>query len=253
MYSCIYRMNQDSFLDPFANSSIKSDESEEYDPRNDLLAIEQINNGRPTYEDPSSTSLETLFANVFDPSLSEQVISTLNEHQERHQVPGPSSNQNLGVQIIPAEVAKNPPPAYENVVSTDQGSPMSDCSHSSRISGELIPSTSKPSTKNRHYRGGRIRSGPYEKYKDESGKIKVEEIADPIERERVLEKREKNRVAAEKARQKKRERIDELEREKKRLEELIAASDLDAVRIQRNLDYLRVSFQEHEKVCCFKK
>ena len=78
-------------------------------------------------------------------------------------------------------------------------------------------------------------------------------IADPIERERVLEKREKNRVAAEKARQKKRERIDELEREKKRLEELIAASDLDAVRIQRNLDYLRVSFQEHEKVCCFKK
>ena len=56
------------------------------------------------------------------------------------------------------------------------GSPMSDCSHSSRISGELIPSTSKPSTKNRHYRGGRIRSGPYEKYKDESGKIKVEEV-----------------------------------------------------------------------------
>ena len=35
-------------------------------------------------------------------------------------MPGPSSNQ-LGVQIIPAEVAKNPPPAYENVVSTDQG------------------------------------------------------------------------------------------------------------------------------------
>ena len=56
------------------------------------------------------------------------------------------------------------------------GSPMSDCSHSSRISGELIPSTSKSSTKNRHYRGGRIRSGPYEKYKDESGKIKVEEV-----------------------------------------------------------------------------
>merc|ERR1712235_176670 len=133
------------------------------------------------------------------------------------------------------------------------GSPMSDCSHSSRISGELIPSTSKSTPKNRHYRGGRIRSGPYEKYKDESGKIKVEEISDPIERERVLEKREKNRIAAEKARQKKRERIDELEREKKRLEELIAASDLDATRIQRNLDYLRVSFQEHEKVCCFKK
>ena len=58
-------------------SSIKSDESnqsEEYDPRSDLLAIEQINNGRSAYEDPSSTSLETLFANVFDPSLSEQVI-----------------------------------------------------------------------------------------------------------------------------------------------------------------------------------
>ena len=58
-------------------SSIKSDESnqsEEYDPRSDLLAIEQINNGRSSYEDPSSTSLETLFANVFDPSLSEQVI-----------------------------------------------------------------------------------------------------------------------------------------------------------------------------------
>ena len=58
-------------------SSIKSDESnqsEEYDPRSDLLAIEQINNGRPAFEDPSSTSLETLFANVFDPSLSEQVI-----------------------------------------------------------------------------------------------------------------------------------------------------------------------------------
>ena len=53
---------------------------------------------------------------------------------------------------------------------------MSDCSHSSRISGELIPSTSKSSTKNRHYRSGRIRSGPYEKYKDESGKIKVEEV-----------------------------------------------------------------------------
>ena len=54
---------------------------------------------------------------------------------------------------------------------------MSDCSHSSRISGELIPSTSKSNTKNRHYRGGRIRSGPYEKYKDESGKIKVEEVS----------------------------------------------------------------------------
>ena len=57
------------------------------------------------------------------------------------------------------------------------GSPMSDCSHSSRISGELIPSTSKATQKNRPYRGGRIRSGPYEKYKDESGKIKVEEVS----------------------------------------------------------------------------
>lgn len=253
MYSCIHRMNQDSFLDPFSSSP--KNNSEDYDPQNDLL-IEQINTNRQPYDERST--LDTLFANVFDPSLSDQVLpyeqrSPINE---QHQRPGPSTANHVGVQIIPAEIAKNPPPAYENVVFTDQGSPMSDISH---LSGESISFQKQPvktlskSGQSRSYRTSRIRSGPYEKYKDESGKIKVEEISDPVERERVLEKREKNRVAAEKARHKKRERIDELEREKRRLEDLIAASDLDAVRIQRNLDYLRVSFQEHEKVCCFKK
>ena len=78
-------------------------------------------------------------------------------------------------------------------------------------------------------------------------------IADPAERERVLEKREKNRVAAEKARFKKRERIDELEKEKKRIEDLISMEDSGIVKVKLLLDTLRVSFQEHEKVCRFKK
>ena len=74
-----------------------------------------------------------------------------------------------------------------------------------------------------------------------------------MERERVLEKREKNRIAAEKARHKKKEKIDELEREKMKLQHLIQMSDLEELKVRRNLDYLRVSFQEHEKVCRFKK
>ena len=138
--------------------------------------------------------------------------------------------------------------------------------------------TYRPSTSTR------VRSGPYEKYKDESGKIRVEQvknhskiiyslfrliinervwitlvqkliqtiqIVDPNEREKVLEKREKNRVAAEKARYKKKERIDTLETEKNRLDDLIKAADDELSKKRRYLDLLKVSFQEHEKVCHF--
>ena len=78
-------------------------------------------------------------------------------------------------------------------------------------------------------------------------------ISDPTEREKVLEKREKNRIAAEKARYKKKERIDTLEEQMTNLESLIGAADDDYARTKRYLDLLRVSFQEHEKVCHFKK
>ena len=79
------------------------------------------------------------------------------------------------------------------------------------------------------------------------------QISDPAERERVLEKREKNRVAAEKARFKKRVRIDELEREKQKIEEVIASEDIQLSRIKTLLGTLRVAFQEHDRVCRFKK
>ena len=81
--------------------------------------------------------------------------------------------------------------------------------------------------------------------------IQTIQIVDPNEREKVLEKREKNRVAAEKARYKKKERIDTLETEKNRLDDLIKAADDELSKKRRYLDLLKVSFQEHEKVCHF--
>merc|ERR1712110_34464 len=156
---------------------------------------------------------------------------------------------------IQSEVAKAPPPSYQDVFRSDD-SPMSDVSgdiSSHRSTPTSSNSRSNSQSKKSQYRSSRPRSGPYEKYKDESGKIKVDEISDPAERERVLEKREKNRVAAEKARQKKRIRIDELEREKRKIENIIELEDLKIGKIKMVLGTLRVAFQEHDRVCRFKK
>jgi len=147
--------------------------------------------------------------------------------------------------ITAAEIVQRPPPSYDAIASESKVSPPRlDC-----------PSHSATHVKppKRTYRPSRPRSGPYEKYKDESGKIRVEKISDPTEREKVLEKREKNRIAAEKARYKKKERIDTLEEEKTNLENHIRAANDDYAKTKRYLDLLKVSFHEHEKVCHFKK
>jgi len=147
--------------------------------------------------------------------------------------------------ITTTEVVHKPPPSYDAIAIESRVSPP-------RIERPVV--LSSPVVKSAGtYRSSRVRSGPYEKYKDESGKICVEQIADPNERVRVLEKREKNRVAAEKARHKKKEKIETLETEKRRLEAIIREADEELSRKQRHLDLLKVSFQEHEKVCHFKK
>lgn len=147
--------------------------------------------------------------------------------------------------ITAAEIVQRPPPSYEAIASESKVSPP-------RIECPSQPTTHVKPPK-RTSRPSRVRSGPYEKYKDESGKIRVEQISDPTEREKVLEKREKNRIAAEKARYKKKERIDTLEEKKSDLEAMIRAADDDYAKTKRYLDLLKVSFQEHEKVCHFKK
>jgi len=209
-------MEQNSSFDNF----FVSEHSETYDP----------------FSDPTNTTLEELIDQVVFPESSTKEYSPSNASSMYPSPPPPP--------IPTVEVAQKPPPAYENFAQQSRAAtPVNE--QSSRLSPKTLP--------RRGYQSQRIRSGPYEKYKDESGKIQVDQIADPEERERVLEKREKNRIAAEKARTKKKTKIDFLESEKRRLLALIDAEDAELTTKRRKLDLLKVSFQEHEKVCSFKQ
>lgn len=236
-------MSQESFLNNFNhNSSPTNNRSNDENYVRDELDI--ILRGQNNYEN----SLENLFEHIdtsqqpAQPAIRMAISQTnLNESQ----------SLTAGYEIQ-SEVAKAPPPSYQDVFRSDD-SPMSDVSGDISSHRSTPNSNSNSQSRKSQYRPTRPRSGPYEKYKDESGKIKVDEISDPAERERVLEKREKNRVAAEKARFKKRVRIDELEREKQKIEEVIASEDIQLSRIKTLLGTLRVAFQEHDRVCRFKK
>jgi hypothetical protein len=242
MYTSGCIMSQESFLNNLTNHNSSPSNNQSIDVRDELDIILR---GQNNYEN----SLENLFEHIDTSQQPTQpairmAISQTNPNESQ-------SLTSVGYEIQ-SEVAKAPPPSYQDVFRSDD-SPMSDVS-GDICSNRLTPnSNSNSQSRKSQYRPTRPRSGPYEKYKDESGKIKVDEISDPAERERVLEKREKNRVAAEKARYKKRIRIDELEREKQKIEEVIAAEDIQLSRIKMLLGTLRVAFQEHDRVCRFKK
>jgi len=241
MYTSNYRMNQESFLNNFNQNSPPNTQNQSNEGNYVRDELDIILRGQHNYEN----SLENLFENI-DTSQSNQSMA-ISQNSNQH-----SLTVGYGIQ---SEVAKAPPPSYQDVFRSDD-SPMSDVSgdiSSHRSTPTSSNSRSNSQSKKSQYRSSRPRSGPYEKYKDESGKIKVDEISDPAERERVLEKREKNRVAAEKARQKKRIRIDELEREKQKIENIIELEDLKIGKIKMVLGTLRVAFQEHDRVCRFKK
>lgn len=192
----------------------------------------------PFLENLGSSRTDQQLDDIFGQMLYPDPKAEVHHQQAFHPSPPPPP-------ITTAEVVHKPPPSYDAIAIESRVSPP-------RIETPVV--LSKPPLKSvGTYRSSRVRSGPYEKYKDESGKICVEQIADPNERVRVLEKREKNRVAAEKARHKKKEKIETLEAEKCRLEAIIREADEELARKKRHLDLLKVSFQEHEKVCHFKK
>jgi len=203
---------------------------------NFFVSENSVNETYDPFSDPTNTTLEELIDQVVFPESTTKEYSPSTASRLYPSPPPPP--------VPTVEVAQKPPPAYENFAQKSRAStPTND--QSSRLSPK--------NSSRRMYQSHRVRSGPYEKYKDESGKIQVDQIADPEERERVLEKREKNRIAAEKARTKKKTKIDFLEGEKRRLSALIDAEDAELMRKRRKLDLLKVSFQEHEKVCSFKQ
>lgn len=93
------------------------------------------------------------------------------------------------------------------------------------------------------------RSGPYDRFKDNSGKINVALIDDNTEKQRVLEKRRKNRRAAARSRTKKKERIDELESEKNSLERELWEYNNEIEILTRKRNNLRIAAEEHHRIC----
>ena len=77
------------------------------------------------------------------------------------------------------------------------------------------------------------------------------QINDPEEKRKVLEKREKNRIAAARARNRKKERTEELEEQESLLRSRIAATESDLERLRHLRHKLHVVSQEHEKLCQF--
>lgn len=231
----IYQMEQNNFDNFIINSESNQNENEQIEQIDtfleDLGTGQQFNQTDDLFDQivyrPGEYSVRQLSREESSPKM----------ECSYHSPPPPLPS------ITTAEVVHNPPPSYDAIASESKVSPPR-VDTSVQIVTTTAKRTYRPST-------SRVRSGPYEKYKDESGKIRVEQIIDPNEREKVLEKREKNRVAAEKARYKKKERIDTLETEKKRLDDLIKATDDELSKKRRYLDLLKVSFQEHEKVCHF--
>lgn len=69
------------------------------------------------------------------------------------------------------------------------------------------------------------------------------------ERRKVLEKREKNRVAAARARTRKREKTDVLEEEKAKIESEMSLVQRETQRLQNLRNTLRVVSNEHDKLC----
>jgi len=95
------------------------------------------------------------------------------------------------------------------------------------------------------------RPGPYDNLKDPSGKINLELISDECERNRVKDKRLKNRQAAEKSRKRKKEQTERLESDATRLridnEQIVS----ELARLKQLARKLRAVQSEHEKICEF--
>lgn len=148
-------------------------------------------------------------------------------------------------QSIPTEPARGQPPPYETVKNERVNvSPVQDIELPS-YSGSIVRYNQNRSRPGRHERG------PYGQYKDDSGKIDITKINDPEEKRKVLEKREKNRIAAARARNRKKERTEELEEQESLLRSRIAATESDLERLRHLRHKLHVVSQEHEKLCQF--
>jgi hypothetical protein len=138
---------------------------------------------------------------------------------------------------IPNEPALDRPPSYDEIKHERiSGSPQSDSSQ------PMPGSTGHPP---------RFIAGPYGKFKDDSGKIDIGKITDPAERRKVLEKREKNRIAAARARNRKREKTEDLEEEKAQLSQQISGLDAETQRLRDLRNTLNVVLNEHDKLCPF--
>jgi chromosome segregation ATPase len=74
-------------------------------------------------------------------------------------------------------------------------------------------------------------------------------INDPGEREKVLEKRTKNRMAASRSREKKTKKIKELETEKEQLETELRQIEFRTSELERTRNRLMIVWGEHEKIC----
>lgn len=130
---------------------------------------------------------------------------------------------------IPNEQAQEAPPPYDTV------------------KNERI--TESPQSDSGRDRPQRLYAGPYGRFKDDSGKIDIHQIPDMNERRKVLEKREKNRVAAARARTRKREKTDVLEEEKAKIESEMSLVQRETQRLQNLRNTLRVVSNEHDKLC----
>jgi hypothetical protein len=148
------------------------------------------------------------------------------------------------IQIEPAQEAPPPYDAIKNERFTE--SPQSDSpthfSQSSRVSQSNHRSVSSSVN-------SRFSAGPYGRFKDDSGKIDIHQIPDETERKKVLEKREKNRIAAARARNRKREKTEILEEEKANVQNQINSVDIETQRLTNLRNTLRVVANEHDKLC----
>jgi hypothetical protein len=139
------------------------------------------------------------------------------------------------IQIEPAQEA---PPPYDTVKNERfTESPPSDSS------------TTMPHARTQLERPSRFNAGPYGRFKDDSGKIDIHQIPDQNERRKVLEKREKNRIAAARARNRKREKTEILEDEKAKIQSQINTVQDETQRLRNLRNTLRVVANEHDKLC----
>lgn len=99
----------------------------------------------------------------------------------------------------------------------------------------------------------RHKSGQYADIKNDAGKIQEDYISDDQERKRVLEKREKNRTAAAKARKRKQTQLENLEKEKLKVQAAINKAVDDVREAQKLRNTLKTIFDEHDRVCAYRQ